>query len=310
MENSLIIFTKLVVMFAFALAGYIAFKKHWVTDKGSSEVSKLIVNIFNPALIIATVVGADERPSAELVMQNVILVCILFGTMIALSPIIARVLRVPKDERTLYMIMLVFTNLGFMGIPLIGSLYGQSATFYVSLYILMYNLLFYSFGLYLFKRQMNTAGKFSIKQMCNPGMFACLVALFFFLVPIQLPFVAIDFISYLADACVPLSMIVTGFALAHINLKEIFTEARLYGYVFIKQLFLPIVAALIIMHLPGVNLNPVVAGILPLMYGMPNGSMPVIVSEEYGMDNTACSKLYALTTLVTIVTLPIVTLFV
>lgn len=310
MGNSLIIFTKLVVMFAFALAGYIAYKKHWVSDRGSSEVSKLIVNIFNPALIIATVVGADERPETVLVLQNVVLVCILFGTMILLSPVIARILRVPAGDRTLYMIMLVFTNLGFMGIPLIGSLYGQNATFYVSLYILMYNLLFYSFGLYLFKRQMYGEGKFSIRQMFNPGMFACLVALFFFLVPIKLPFVAIDFICYLSDACVPLSMIVTGFALAHTDLKAIFTEGRLYGYVAIKMIVIPIIAALVITHLPGIHLNPVVGGIMALMYGMPNGSMPVIVSEEYGMDSEVCSKLYALTTLVTIVTLPVVALFV
>ncbi len=310
MEHSITILLKLIVLFSFVLVGYISYKRHWVSDRGSAEISKLIVNVFNPALIISTIAGATERPSGNMVLLGSLHVVLLFGIMILISPLLTRALRVPKDHRILYRIMFIFTNMGFMGIPLTASMYGQGATFFVALYILMYNLLFYSMGLQMFRKHMYAGSKFEFRQMINPGMMACVAALFFFLSRIQLPAIGVDFIGYLADACVPLSMLVTGFALAHTNLKEVFTDARLYAYTIISMLLIPICAALILTKVPFIHPEPTLAGIMVLMFGMPNGAMTVIVPEEYGMDSSVCAKAFALTTLVTIVTLPVVVLFV
>ena len=310
MGNSTIIFLKLIVLFSFVFIGYFAYKRGWVSSKGSADISTLVVNVFNPALIISTIAGATERPEGHMVLLGSVHALILYGAMIALGPVLCLLLRVPEDQKILYRIMFIFTNIGFMGIPLSGAMYGKSATFFVALYILMYNLLFYSMGLQMFRKHMDANSKFEFKRMINPGMLACLAALFFFLTKIQMPAVAVDFIGYLSEACVPLSMLITGFALAHTNLKEVFTDARLYAYTIISMLIIPIVAALIMTKVPFVHAEPTLAGIMVLMFGMPNGAMTVIIPEEYGMDSSVCAKAFALTTLCTIITLPIVVLFV
>lgn len=310
MENSIIILLKLIVLFSFVLVGYISYRKKWVTDRGSAEISKLVVNVFNPALIISTIAGATERPSNHMVLMGSLHVVILFGIMIVLSPLLTRALMVPKEQRILYRIMFIFTNMGFMGIPLAGSMYGNNATFYVALYILMYNLLFYSMGLQMFRKHMYAGSRFEFRQMINPGMMACVAALFFFLTKIEMPATAVDFISYLADACVPLSMLITGFALAHTNLREVFTDVRIYAFTVISMLFIPVAAALFMTNAPFLDPEPVLAGIMVMMFGMPNGAMTVIVPEEYGMDSSVCARAFALTTLVTIVTLPVVVMFI
>ena len=306
MENSIIIFQKLIVLFGFILIGYIAYKKKWVTDEGSSQISGLIVNVFNPPLIIMTVIGTKSRPTAELVMVDSVLAILMFVLLIAISPLIVRMLKIEEKNRTIYSIMLIFSNLGFMGIPLIQAVYGQEATFYVAMYMMVYNILFYSYGVYVFEKAKNKSEEFhfQLKKMFNPGMISCLIALFLFLVPIPVHGIIVNCITYLGNAAVPLSMIVTGISLARSNLKEVFMDKKLYEFTFWKMLVIPAVVALIHKNF---HLDPVVTGVMVLMLGMPNGSMPVIMAEDYGLDSSICSRGVALTTILSLITLPLVT---
>ncbi len=153
MQNSFIIFQKLLVLFGFMLIGYLSYKKKWISDDTSSQISGLIVNIFNPALIISGVIGSVGNGNWNLVIMDLILAVILFVVLILISPAFVRILGVKKDERNIYAVMLIFSNLGFMGIPIIEELYGREAIFYVALYTLVYNILFYTYGIYLFRER-------------------------------------------------------------------------------------------------------------------------------------------------------------
>ena len=128
MANSLIIVKQLILLFSIMFAGYLSFKQGWVTRKGSSQISSLIVKIFNPALIIATSIGSEYKPSAHLIIMNIILVAAFFGSLILLSPVICRLLRVDEENRVLFRIMFTFCNLGFMGIPLLEVLLPEART--------------------------------------------------------------------------------------------------------------------------------------------------------------------------------------
>ena len=206
MQNSFIIFQKLLVLFGFMLIGYLSYKKKWISDDTSSQISGLIVNIFNPALIISGVIGSVGNGNWNLVIMDLI----LFVVLILISPAFVRILGVKKDERNIYAVMLIFSNLGFMGIPIIEELYGRGAIFYVALYTLVYNILFYTYGIYLFEKEraMQTGQKAKIifhwKKMINPGMVACLAALLIFAFQIDAPAPAVSFVQYLGNAAIPL----------------------------------------------------------------------------------------------------------
>ena len=131
MQNSFIIFQKLLVLFGFMFIGYLSYKKEWITDHTESQLSGLVLNIFNPALIISGVVGSSENGNWTMVLINLLLAVILFAILIFISPLFVRILRIPKNERNIYSVMLIFSNLGFMGIPIIEELYGKGAIIYV-----------------------------------------------------------------------------------------------------------------------------------------------------------------------------------
>ena len=286
MQNSFIIFQKLLVLFGFMLIGYLSYKKKWISDDTSSQISGLIVNIFNPALIISGVIGSVGNGNWNLVIMDLILAVILF-----------------------VVLMLIFSNLGFMGIPIIEELYGRGAIFYVALYTLVYNILFYTYGIYLFEKEraMQTGQKAKIifhwKKMINPGMVACLAALLIFAFQIDAPAPAVSFVQYLGNAAIPLSMIITGVSLAKMPLIEVFKDIKMYQFTFLKMLVIPMIAAFAIRLF---HLDPVLSGIMVLMFGMPNGSMAVMMAIDYGLDSSICSRGIVLTTLLSIVTLPIV----
>lgn len=305
MENSWIIFQKLLVLFGFMLLGTFSYKRRWITDDGASQISRLIVNIFNPALIITGITSSDGSYSWSSVLTNTLLAVILFASLVAVSPLFVRVLRIKSGMRNMYSVMLIFSNLGFMGIPLIEALYGKTAIFYVGMYTLVFNILFYTYGFYLFEKE-RTAGKvhFQWKKLINPGVFACLVSMIIFSLQLEVPGTAVDFLDYLGGAAVPLSMMMTGVSLAKIPLREVFTEWKMYQFTFVKMLVIPVIAALIIRNF---SVEPMLAGIMILMYGMPNGSMPVMLAVDYGMDSSLCSRGIVLTTLLSLITLPIVT---
>ena len=282
MQNSFIIFQKLLVLFGFMLIGYLSYKKKWISDDTSSQISGLIVNIFNPALIISGVIGSVGNGNWNLVIMDLILAVILFVVLILISPAFVRIL---------------------------GVLYGRGAIFYVALYTLVYNILFYTYGIYLFEKEraMQTGQKAKIifhwKKMINPGMVACLAALLIFAFQIDAPAPAVSFVQYLGNAAIPLSMIITGVSLAKMPLIEVFKDIKMYQFTFLKMLVIPMIAAFAIRLF---HLDPVLSGIMVLMFGMPNGSMAVMMAIDYGLDSSICSRGIVLTTLLSIITLPIV----
>lgn len=310
MNNSIIILEKLVLLFCFIFVGFYCFRKKWLSKQGTSELSKVVVNIFNPLLMVATALSGVGTVPKSMLIQDGILTAIFYGLTLILGPIVARLMGVEGEDRKLVTIMLVFANTAFVGIPLVESLYGEEQTFYITFYALGFNLLFYTYAIHVFKKMAGDTTPFSIRSLMNPGLLCVVVALLIVVFEIHLPSFAVTCVTYVSDACIPLTMIITGCALAQCDLKKVFTDVRLYVFALFQLLVVAIAVAFIVRHLGGLGFDSTLLGIFVLLYGMPNGSMPVIACESYDLDADLCSRGYALTTLLSIVTLPVVTMFI
>lgn len=305
MVNSLIILKKLVVLFVFIYIGFFTYKKNWVNEESSAAVAKLVTYIFNPALAISTAIGHTSRPPSHMILQDAILALIMFGSMIAISPIIAMILRVPKMDNDFVLIMLTFGNTAFLGIPLIEALYGHQYTIYLIVYILFFNLLFYSLGEYLFKRRAGDKTPFKFKDLCNVGIISSLAALALFATGYEPPALVVDIFSSLGSTCITLSMIVTGFAIAKVKLDHVLSDIRSIAFTFIRMLAIPCAVALLIRSV-SLPFDPTLLGIMVIMYAVPNASLPVISCHIYKIEDNTLSRAYALTTISALITMPLV----
>nr|WP_330366907.1 AEC family transporter [Enterocloster clostridioformis] len=168
-------------------------------------MSSVIINIFNPCLIISGVLNKKITYSPHMVAENLVLVAVFFLVLILLSRLFTKIMRLEPGEVNSYRLMMIFPNLGFMGIPLVRSLYGEEAVIFVAFYIVGYNLLVYSYGILLAmgtRDDIGNAGKGAAKRaglpwkkMLNIGMGACIMAILIFAFHIRVPEPAAVFVD-------------------------------------------------------------------------------------------------------------------
>ena len=134
--------------------------------------------------------------------------------------------------------MTIFSNIGFMGYPVIQSIFGDEALFFASICNLVFNLVCYSYGVYL----ISGSGKlsFDFKQLINPGIIFSIIAVIIYLTKYQMPQIIGETSDLIGSITTPLAMMIIGSSLAEIPIKEVLNDIRIYPYTIIKQILMPI----------------------------------------------------------------------
>lgn len=312
--STFIVFQQMLVLFAMIFIGYFVYKKKWVGDISAASINKLVVNIFNPVLIISSILGKEKPEDLSIMWQNLALVIIYFAGLIILSMVVSAALKFDKKEAPKYQMMLVFSNTGFMGIPVIKGVLGDHCVIYVTIYVVVFNLLIYTYGIYLAKKSNeNAVEKIGLTKtlksiFLNVGVIAAVIALVIYVTGIKVPAAVENFAGYVGNATVPLSMMAIGFSLARMPIKEIFGGTKAYIFTVIKMLIIPI-AGVMALRLVPIAIDENVKHVFIFMLSMPIGSIVSMISQEYGNDKGTCGKVTVITTVVSLVTIPIVAIF-
>lgn len=302
--DTFVVLQQMLILLAMMAIGYYSYRKEWIDRNAYGRLSKIVVNILNPLIIINGVLGRNGGENGEKVFINLLLIILYFIILIAASFLVVRLLHVKPAQNHLYRMMTVFSNVGFMAIPLVSSVYGEECVFYVSFYILIYNILLYTYGIHLISG--GKKEKTDLKKLMNPGVAACLVSVVVFAGNIPAAESVKSFTGYMGNAAIPMSMMLIGASIAQANLRELLGEAIIYAFLAIKLLIIPVTAALVIRNFA---LPAELAGIFVFMLGMPVGSIVVPLAAEYGADETCCTRGTVLSTLFSILTIPLVSLF-
>jgi hypothetical protein len=311
-----VIFSQMLVLLGMMLIGVLVYKMGWLKEEGAADISKMVVNIFNPILVLDGVLGDTAAISQDKIIGNLKLV-IIYSVISAVSAILlAWVLHPPKKHHSLYILMGTFSNLGFMGIPVAKSLYGSEGVVYVSFYLLVYNVFVYTYGMALARRAAReysgvetnaTAGMAaSLKRIVNPGVIAALLAFLIFATGIRLPEPVISLCDRIGNATIPLSMLLIGVSIAKADMRSYLKDLRMYAFILLRMLALPIAAALV---MRGMGFDEVVLGVFIIELAMPIGSIIGLFAKECGADDEYCMKGTVLSTLASIITIPIVGMF-
>lgn len=309
--NVFVVIQQMMVLLSMMLVGYAAFKIKWLDGNACSRMSKIVINVLNPCLLVNGVLGKEAHLESSMLFQTLILVVLYFGVLVLLSTPVVSLLRVKKEHYNLYRLMLIFSNVGFMGIPVISNIYGKESMLLIAFYNLGYNLLLYTYGIYLAAKGRQEEGEkgdkdAQWKRLLNPGVASCVLAVVIFVSGASMPESVCTFFDYVGNAAVPLSMILIGASVAQGGRKEFFLDIKMYVFSTIKMLIIPITAALLIGFLPW---PAMVEGVFILMLAMPVGSIVVMLATESGGDAIECTKGSILTTLLSVLTIPIVSAF-
>ncbi len=296
----MIILQQMIIFFLIMGIGYICGKKEFFSDEGVRILSFIVINIANPALVVSSgAEGADFGLTQILVTLTVAV--LTFFLLIALSFPVARLLGGKKEDHPIYRVMFAFSNIGFMGMPLLSAVYGPESVLYASLFLFPYNILLYTYGVTTLQNKGTSSGSF-LKKIINMGSIACVISLTIFLGHIRVPEVLLTCVKSLGNMTAPLSMMVIGFSLSKSAFKELVLDARLLIFAGVKQLLFPLLAVSALRFLIP---DPMLLKVLFIILSMPVGSMVAMFAGQFSKNDALASKGVALTTLLSILTIPL-----
>lgn len=289
----------LVILFGMAM-GYLAHRLGYLGGETDQKLSKIILNITMPCLIVASVATGDELPGAAEILSVLKVAAVFYGMELLLSAVVPRLLGGTDKQKGVWRYTLVFPNMAFIGYPVAVALFGPEALFYAVILVLPFNLLAYSLGPLMLAGR----AKFRWQQLTSPCIIASVIALVVALGHIRLPTIVGECAGIVGNLTTPLSLLVVGSLLAGLSVGKVFASPRLWALTAVRLLVLP---ALLWLLLGWMNVEPpMVAGIAVILMAMPtavNGSM---LSMEYGGDTECMAQITFLTTLVSIITIPVV----
>lgn len=287
------------------MIGYMLKRKGIIDTDTCKKLSWIVVHIANPALILS---GSIER--SEPVQLQVLCLCmgiavVMFGGLIVAGYIVAGILHVPEKSRGVFRIMMVFSNIGFMGFPVIRAVYGSDALIYASLFLIPYNILLYTYGIRDMKGKDRNEEGVLWRKILNAGVVSSLLSLMIAVFQIQVPQFAAGTVSSLSNLAAPLSMIVIGASMTEIRVCGLFTDWKLLVFSAIKLLAVPVAGMLLLSLFVS---DRMLLGVCLVMLSTPVGSMTAMLAQQYGGDYELDARGVALTTLLSVGTMPLVSL--
>lgn len=290
-------------LFSLLIVGHFLNKKKILDSHINTGLSALLLNATNPALILSSL-GATGGVAKGDVSKLLVFGLCFYIMLPIFAWLVVHLLRIHPSKRSIAQLLIIFSNTGFMAIPILQTLYGDVSVFYSNILNLPFNFLFFSYGVYLMNRETAGAsgGKLNWRKFINPGIVASAIALLLYFCNITLPKVATETFSFLGNMTPPLSMIILGSVLAEYPLSSIFKDLKINLMLIVKQLLLPVIAT-VLAHL--VFTDPVITGIITLTFAMPCATMTVMLSKEYKSDTLTASAGVVFTTVLSLITIPV-----
>lgn len=289
------------VLFLIIGLGYAAAKAKLFPANTNRSLAQLVIYITNPCTVLYSVLGKDRGLSNNQVLLLTGIAVVFFVVVIAAGLILPRLLRCPREKRGMYAFMVTFSNMGFLGFPVVSALYGADAVFYASIFNLIFQLVVYTYGVWLVG---GAEGGFRLqwKTFLSPIILASIFAYICYLTDLKAPSFVVKTLEMLASVTSPVCMLVIGIALAAVPLGRVFRNWRLYVISFVKLLGLPLFAYAVLN--PFVT-HPLILGITVVIAAMPVATMSTLLASKYGADEELAAGGVFLSTLMSLATIPV-----
>ncbi|MRI81593.1 AEC family transporter [Aerococcaceae bacterium DSM 109653] len=298
---------KVAVLFLLIVIGFIAGKLKLISEQGQKDITQLVLYVTMPATIFSAMQleMSQERLNTAFLVLGVMVFCYII--MFIVGFISSKRLPLTKGQKDIFQTALLLSNTSFMGYPIVQSLLGQEALFYAVVGAgFIFETVSWSLGVYLISRNGSESAGFNWKKVVfSPGILSIVVGLIFFGFQWSVPEPINSVINMMSPATSPLAMIVIGLMLSRSNLKEAFQNKFIYLASALKLLVVPIIITL---ALKAFGISGPALVIPVIMISMPTATYVAMFSGNYGNDSKFASQIVFMTSLLSMITIPIVTL--
>ncbi len=296
------ILTQMLMIFGIVLVGLFAAKKNLWSGDLDRKLSIFIMNISMPALILASVMGKDLAfENSELISLAVVAV-VNYIVLIGAAYLIPHLFKVNKARKGISRFMLAFGNVSFIGYPVCDAVFGSKAVFCASVLNIPFNLLVFTIGV-SFINGGKAKSAFSPKLILSPCVIASLIAVVIAVARISMPTPVGEWFHLLGDLTTPCALLIIGSSLSHIPVRDMLGNRFVYSMTLLRLIVLPLLVG-VVLALMGVN--AFVSDVAVVLSAMPVATNGIMLCLQYGKDERVMTQGLFFTTLLSVVTIPLV----
>jgi len=306
MSGTLESLNSLIMIFIMIIPGIILAKKNILSIEQSEGISSIVANLTWPCLVVDAMQISFSKQILKDCGYAFVIMVVVFIAAFLLGLVLVKFLKMKKHQQYIFTFMLIFANTGFMGIPVINALYGKEAVFYASIVEMVNDIFLFTVGIMLLQMSVGANKKMNLKSLLSPGIIGVVIGFMLFLFNFKLPGFLGNSVSIIGAATTPLTMIAIGLQIGRISIKELLGDINMYILSFVKLLIIPAIVFVIMIPLLG-NVS-VLSKVIIMEFAMPVAACTTIFSQQYKGDVKFATKGVLLSTIFSIVTLPIFTI--
>ncbi len=293
----------MVILFAIVILGYVACKLGYMGDKFDKKLSAIVVDITCPLLVLSSVMGS-ELPDRKLILPLLGVGFLTYILLLVYGFWVPRLISKSHDDQGMIGFALMFANVGFIGYPIVSSIFGPKAVFYAALLNMPNTFFIFTAGVMLVK------GEYSLKQfnpkvLFSPAMLGAFIAALLVAFEVHTPDMIARPVTMVGNITVPAALMIIGSSMAKLPIKEIIGSAKVYVASLLRLIIVPL-SIYFLFRVCGVSDQ--INDINTVVIAMPVASFGTMFCLKYGRNPSLMTEMTFITTLCSIITIPLITL--
>lgn len=295
MDIAFLLLRQIGMMLCLMAIGYLMYCRKMISKQGSKELGNILLFAATPCMIIQSFLTECTIQKVNQLMVSYLLA--ILGLLIAI--LVSKLVfgsRFPMEH-----FGSAFSNAGFLGLPLVKMVLGTEAVFYVSAFVVLLNILQWTYGIYVISKRPDVI-KFK-KILTNPVVDAFMIGLILFFLPVELPAFLSGTLNCMSQMVAPIAMIILGIYLAQTDIVAMFRDLPSYKCSLCRLIVIPLLTILLYTVIPVGTTEMKMA--LLIAACAPVGANVAVMAQMYDLDYVSAVKPVCLSTILCIITMPL-----
>ena len=297
-------FEVMMTLFAIVIVGYVAGKLGYLGGDFDRQLSRLVINMTCPALILSSAM-TGELPDREYILPLLLISVITYAVLTFVLP---RYLTKKKDDEGAIGFALMFGNVGFMGYPVVASIFGHEAVFYAAVLNVVNTFAVFTIGTILITGKSEVEeSRFQKKVLYSTPMLAAYLTMLIVALRIDnIPECISQPLTMIGNITVPAALLIIGSSMSNLSIKSLLGNSTVYATTIFRLAILPIAIYYLCTLL---GFSSFVVNINTVVIAMPVATYGTILCLKYGKDTTMITEVTFITTLISMISIPVLVLF-
>ena len=280
------------------ITGFGITKAGIMSKKTRADITDIVLYIVLPCNIFSSF---HKGTTPEILRQCIIVIIAAFGLQLLYIIINKTAYRkIPNERRVVLQFATIVNNAAFMGLPMVGTIFGPTGVLYGSIALIPVRIFMWTMGLALFT-DMELKRRVKVLST-HPCIWAVILGFAYIFVPFELPVFLAETINVIGACSTALPMFVIGSILSDVNIRDVLDKDCLY-FSLIRLIIIPAIVLTVMLAL---RVDKLVTGVMVLLTAMPSSTTSVMLAEKYGKDSNFSAKTIIVSTILSIVTLPLI----